>query len=97
MNKDYISRESAINAFYWLGLGGHNIVEQVFSEGIRAIISDIPAADVAPIVHGHWVAKRCVCGETEFECSVCHETEWRTSISRFKSCPFCGALMDEKI
>lgn len=52
------------------------------------------ADDVAPVVHGRWEEKGYVCGESEFECSVCHKTEWRTSISRFRWCPFCGARMD---
>ena len=42
---------------------------------------------------GYWITKGYVCGDSEFECSVCHETEWRTSISRFKFCPFCGNRM----
>lgn len=29
-----------------------------------------------------------------YECSECHETEWRTSDSRMKWCMFCGAKMD---
>ena len=57
-------------------------------------LEHIPAADVAPVVHGRWEAKGYVCGESEFECSVCHKTEWRTRISRFMWCPFCGARMD---
>lgn len=44
-------------------------------------------------VTGYWIVKRYVCGESEFECSACHETEWRTSIARFKFCPFCGVQM----
>ena len=62
------------------------------SKDVRRLLS-IPA-DVAPVVHGWWEAKGYVCGESEFECSVCHKTEWRTSISRFRWCPFCGARMD---
>ena len=58
------------------------------------VLHDLTAADVAPVVHGRWEAKGYVCGESEFECSVCHKTEWRTSISRFRWCPFCGARMD---
>lgn len=57
-------------------------------------LEHISAADVAPVVHGRWEEKGYVCGESEFECSVCHKTEWRTSISRFRWCPFCGARMD---
>lgn len=58
------------------------------------LLDNIPAADVAPVVHGRWEAKGYVFGESEFECSVCHKTEWRTSIGRFRWCPFCGARMD---
>lgn len=47
----------------------------------------------------HWIKRGYVCGENEYECSACHETEWRTSASRMKYCMFCGARMvntDEK-
>lgn len=57
-------------------------------------LENVPAADVAPVVHGYWLRIGYVCGEGEFECSACHKTEWRTSISRFAFCPFCGARMD---
>lgn len=39
-------------------------------------------------MRGFWIKKRYVCGESEYECSACLETEWRTSIGRFKFCPF---------
>lgn len=41
----------------------------------------------------HWIKRGYVCGENEYECSACHETEWRTSASRMKYCMFCGARM----
>lgn len=47
----------------------------------------------------HWIKRGYVCGENEYECSACHQTEWRTSASRMKYCMFCGARMvntDEK-
>ena len=53
-----------------------------------------PSADVAPVRHGLWIKSRYVCGESEFICSVCGESEWRTSSSRMKYCMFCGAKMD---
>ena len=55
---------------------------------------DTPAADVKPVRHGHWIKRGYVCGENGYECSECHETEWRTSDSRMKWCMFCGAKMD---
>lgn len=91
---EYIERKLLIDEFDRLGLGDHSFVERVFSDGVRTIIAGIPAADVAPVVHGRWAAKGYVCGESEFECSVCHKSEWRTTISQFKFCPFCGAKMD---
>ena len=57
-------------------------------------IADMPTADVAPVVHGLWKTKGYVCGGTEYQCTACGETEWRTSIARFRWCPFCGAKMD---
>ena len=55
-----------------------------------------PAVDAVPVRHGRWVKRGYACGENEYECSVCHETEWRTSASRMKYCMFCGAKMDLK-
>lgn len=41
----------------------------------------------------HWIKHGYVCGENKYECSACHETEWRTSEKRMKYCMFCGARM----
>ena len=57
-------------------------------------IADMPTADADPVVHGRWKTKGYVCGGTEYQCTACGETEWRTSIARFRWCPFCGAKMD---
>lgn len=51
---EYIEREALIDEFDRLGLGEHSLVERVFSDGVRTIIAGIPAADVAPVVHGKW-------------------------------------------
>lgn len=58
--------------------------------------TEIRPADAAPVVHAHWIdTGRYACGETEYKCSGCHETEWRTNYTRMKWCMFCGAKMDE--
>ena len=52
-------------------------------------VSDAPAADVAPVVHGRWV---CVDTDTEqfFLCNRCKKKEfWESNY-----CPECGARMD---
>ncbi len=70
-------------------------VKGCFSDMISAYdVIMLPAADVAPVRHGRWIVKGYVCGETEYQCSECKETEWRTSASRLKYCPFCGVKMD---
>lgn len=67
---------------------------------VKAVPVDVierePAVDAVPVRHGRWIKRGYACGENEYECSVCHETEWRTSASRMKYCMFCGAKMDLK-
>ena len=90
---EYIEREAALHEIERresLMVGD----KCVSVDAIKSFIKNRPAADVAPVVHGRWEAKGYVCGESEFECSVCHKSEWRTSIGRFRWCPFCGARMD---
>lgn len=45
----------------------------------------------------HWIKRGYVCGENEYECSACHETEWRTSARRMKYCMFCGSRMRKEV
>lgn len=55
------------------------------------MIEDMPAADVAPVVHGRWI-RYPDCGVTK--CSNCGwsiEECWDSDY-----CPHCGAKMDEK-
>ena len=53
----------------------------------------LPAADVAPVVHGKWVYGE----DVDIQCSVCGvdaltEGDYRQVKSRY--CPNCGAKMD---
>ena len=87
---EYINREEAYEDF-----------EKCNSENpkwtpsrVKTLISRQKAADVFPVRHGRWIETGYACGETEYQCSECKETEWRTSASRLKYCPFCGAMMD---
>lgn len=85
---DYISRKELIE---------HIKAHCKYCDGCGEVMHcaiDTPAADVKPVRHGHWIKREYVCGENEYECSECHETEWRTSDSRMKWCMFCGAKMD---
>lgn len=56
-------------------------------------ISSIPAADVAPVVHGKWLLKHIGAGHY-WECSACHENPCIYVTNNTKFCPNCGAKMD---
>lgn len=60
-------------------------------------IRNAPTIDAEPVRHGRWVERGYACGESEWVCTSCYNTEWRTSASRLKWCPFCGAKMDGEV
>lgn len=62
------------------------------AECVADYIESLPAADVAPVRRGHWIKRGYACGEAEFECSHCHEIEWRANETDY--CPNCGAKME---
>lgn len=55
---------------------------------VEGAIAEKPAADVAPVRHGHWI--ECNYGLT-FECSEC---KYPTEYNLTDYCPNCGAKMD---
>ena len=76
---EYIDREVALMKLMQDGCSAKNLQS----------ISDMPAADVAPVRHGRW--KRY--GKNLGECSECGEIV----AIRNNYCPNCGAKMDEDI
>lgn len=73
---------------------------QELCKAVKGVADDCPTIDPESLrPTAHWINRGYVCGENQYECSSCHETEWRTSASRMKYCMFCGARMvntDEK-
>ena len=67
------------------------------SEGKMSEIRGVPAADVAPVVHGRWVEYPRA---HYFKCSECRYTvPYRKAVSingrrEYSYCPNCGARMD---
>ena len=64
-------------------------------------IKNLPAADVRPVVRGHWIGTKEAAdmGDImkEFTCSVCGCCEWDcTESESFNFCPKCGADMREE-
>lgn len=56
-------------------------------------IRKLPAADVAPVVHGEWLLRHEGCGHY-WECSVCHTNPCIYVTEHTKFCPNCGAKCD---
>ena len=83
MPDEYISREAALTALQDSDL--FNTTERQ----LRAI-RELPAADVAPVVHGKWVDNG-IPDSILNGCSVCGFT---CGSSSFFYCPKCGARMD---
>ena len=92
---EYIDREALYEKAYWHG--EHPDVGNPFPDGVDAIdikdVDAIPAADVAPVVHGRWEPGNpiCpVCGENKFkDLDADIWCDWQPDF-----CPNCGAKMD---
>lgn len=91
---EYIKREAAVKAVEKYGLtngvvwGRHTGLAIC----IASEIADIPAADVAPVVHGRWVTHyQSGTPVAEGYVSTCCDM-WNNRKSDY--CPNCGAKMD---
>lgn len=83
---EYNEREALITKFKKMELGEHGLVERLFADGVYAVIAAFPAADVAPVVHGHRVDD----GGFYARCSQCDGVLPLCA----NYCPNCGAKMD---
>lgn len=66
-------------------------------------VDKVPTADVAPVVHAHWVYEGIFYGNAEYTCSRCNRNAVvYTSVERshvdavYPYC-HCGAKMDEEV
>lgn len=102
---EFISRKAAIayireqseecqKAFEELG-GESGIYADAYNDLAEDFYS-IPAADVAPVVHGRWIHDGCrVEGGIDWcHCSECGKSD--NFCARTNYCPKCGAKMDGK-
>lgn len=63
------------------------------AEFIENALDFIPAADVAPVVHGRWIADGDGYHWT-YNCSICAWKDGYPFNERHNFCPHCGAKMD---
>ena len=82
MADEYIRREDALGALFAPGM--------CYAPMQLKIIKDLPAADVAPVVHGKW-GDNGIAGPILVKCSVCG---YDCGANSFSYCPNCGAKMD---
>ena len=67
---------------------------QELCKAVKGVADGCPTIDPESLrPAAHWIKRGYVCGENEYVCSACQETEWRTSANRMKYCMFCGARM----
>lgn len=88
MTKEYIEREKAIEWFMaFVHMGESDIPAETVISDLKYAI---PAADVAPVVHGRWVNTH---SDSEFvQCSLCKSPVYAAwNVPSY--CPNCGAYM----
>lgn len=84
----------------------HGFPVDIFDmEMLKKRIEQIPAADVAPVVHGRWYMRggRACCSncnikalwKSDWDGDKNHEREFVSAKSNY--CPNCGAKMDEEV
>lgn len=99
MTDEYIRKEDAINCIEhmtWYHINGRGqLVDGANSDtglykakDVYKGLHDIPAADVAPVVHAYW--RDTGSGQ---ECSACKEIQYGYDTGRY-FCANCGAKMD---
>ena len=89
---EYIEREALDKALTAAAINDENKNCNTWSNAI-GVLYNLPAADVAPVVHGRWVHL----GGDEWCCSACGfviTTEGSWDKPTKKHCEDCGARMD---
>ena len=99
---DYIRRDLAKKRFskrlMWLKEDVHDEYSGALLDGCETdieLLDEIPAADVAPVVHGRWIKDDFLSDDVNNaeKCSQCGELiGWFGNLPNY--CPNCGAKMD---
>lgn len=93
MSKEYIDRKELLELYQddKLDLTKTCVPVEVVIQNIK----DMPAADVAEVVHGEWI--ECDCCDPRDNWVKCNSCGYETTLSRnikYGHCQNCGAKMD---
>ena len=95
MAKEYIEREAATRILTEAADAyGTYTTERGIYLTAREKVKNIPAADVAEVVHGKWVYAKTYYDIDECNCSLCGQLMTTAIDKRMNYCPNCGAKMD---
>lgn len=101
MMADYIKRTDAVKIAEKYGLANGSVLGRHtgLADCVARDISELPAADVAEVVHGRWDDSGRYTfpnGATAVRCTICgcalNESEYH--LYDWDYCPNCGAKMD---
>lgn len=70
------------------------IIIRYVRKQLQQLLDDVPAADVAPVVHGEWISNDLGGYKWAFHCSLCGFVDGYPFNDRFNFCPQCGAKME---
>lgn len=89
---EYIKREAAVKSVLRMRKPENSVAQNRMLSIIQMDMLKLPAADVAPVVHGRWVTHyRSGTPVAEGYVSTCCDM-WKKRKSPY--CPHCGAKMD---
>lgn len=94
---EYIKREDALSRFTYEGgdriseVDVDNFPATVTIKDVKRVLREIPAADVIPVAHGHWI-EHPTGGLVCSHCDRYKPDEWRSMC-----CPNCGAILDGQV
>lgn len=91
---EYIEREEIRRAYEKLTRSYVNGNPYIADWRFDEMIEELPAADVAPVVHGRWIEKSAPARKIYFECSHCGAQENKHTAIKGYYCWRCGAKMD---
>ena len=89
---EYIEREAVMKAFadfVWNSNNSDLVPAPTWNQAVD-IVSDFPAAAVAPVRHGHWIKHESSNERLFWSCSFCGQVERNMT----PYCCSCGAKMD---